>query len=163
LTVTAEISGRGPRHGWAIWIALALSLTLNVFVAGGLFWSMMARPLGPEAPADRLVAAARTLDLTPDQQAALRQFARTSRELRRTLADTNAPIFRQVWTEVVKAQPDPAAISKLMDTAADNRRAFQGKMTANLTTFVATLTPEQRQRFAELAMRRPGAQHPPPP
>ncbi len=36
-------------------------------------------------------------------------------------------------------------------------------MTANLMTFLATLTPEQRQRFAELAMRRPGAQHPPPP
>ena len=63
--MTAEISGRGPRHGWAIWIALALSLTLNVFVAGGLFWSMdVARPLGPEAPADRLVADARTLDLS---------------------------------------------------------------------------------------------------
>ena len=60
---------------------------------------------------------------------------------------------------MAKAQPDPAAISKLIDTALDNRRAFQGKMTANLMTFVATLTPDQRQRFAELALRRPGAQH----
>ncbi len=158
--MAAEISGRGPRHGWAIWIALALSLTLNVFVAGGLFWSWMSpRPMA-EAPADRLVANARTLDLGPDQQAALRTFARTARELRRTLGETNAPIFRQVWTELAKAQPDQALISKLTDTALDNRRAFQGKMTANLMTFLATLRPDQRQRFAELALRRPGAQPP---
>jgi uncharacterized membrane protein len=158
--MTADISGRGPRRGWAIWIALALSLTLNVFVAGGLFWSMMARHHPPEPPADRLVAAARTLDLTSDQQAALRTFARTARELRRQLGETNAPIFRQIWTEVAKPQPDQAAIGKLADTALDNRRAFQGKMTANLMTFVATLNADQRERFAELAMRRPGA--PPP-
>lgn len=146
------------RRGWAIWIALALSLTLNVFVLGGLFWSMMApRHMPPPPAADRLVAAARTLDLTPAQQDALRQFARTARDLRRGLADTNTPIFHQLWSEMAKPQPDQAEISQLADSALENRRAFQHKMTANVMAFLATLTPDQRQRFAEMAMRRPGA------
>lgn len=155
MTVAAEISGRGARRGWALWIALALSLTLNVFVLGGLFWSMMAPPR--EAPAERLVAAARTLDLTPDQQAALRQFASNARQMRRSLIETNAPLFRQMWTEMAKPQPDETEIARLTNSALENRRLFQRKMTANVMTFLATLSPDQRQRFAELAMRRPGA------
>lgn len=154
--MTAEISGRGTRRGWAIWIALALSLTLNVFVLGGLFWSMMAPPRGMPPPTDRLVAAARTLDLTPSQQEALRQFARTARDLRRSLADMNAPLFHQLWSEMEKPQPDQAEVARLADAALENRRAFQHKMTDNVMTFLATLTPGQRQRFAEMAMRRPG-------
>ena len=158
MTVTADFPGRGSRHGWAIWIALALSLTLNVFVAGGLFWSMMnrhvmERPAGP--PPDRLVAAAQTLDLTPDQQTALQTFARSARELRRTLGQTNGPIFRQVWDEMSKPQPDEATVTSLVDAALDNRRVFQERMSANLITFLGRLTQDQRDRFVEL-MRHPG-------
>jgi uncharacterized membrane protein len=161
VTVSAEIPGRGSRFGWAIWIALALSLTLNVFIAGGLFWSMMGpHRMAQVQPADRLIAAARSLDLNADQQTALQTFARTARELRRSLNQTNGPIFRQVWAEMSKAQPDQAAVTHLVDTALDNRRVFQEKMSANLMAFLATLNQDQRDRFVELATRRPGG--PPP-
>jgi uncharacterized membrane protein len=157
MTAAAEASHSAQRRAWALWIALALSLTLNVFMLGGLFWSMFAPPRPALAPAERLVAAARTLDLDPSQQSALEQFDMNSRDIHRTLVRSNAPVFRQLGAEMVKPQPDPAVIQKLSDQAIDNRRVFQRDMTANLMKLLATLSPDQRQRFADIAMHRPGA------
>jgi uncharacterized membrane protein len=154
MTTAAEAARSAPRRAWAVWLALALSLTLNVFMLGGLFWSMFA-PSRP-APAERLVAAARTLDLDPSQQSSLAQFAMNARDIHRALMQSNAPIFRQMWAEMVKPQPDPAVIQKLSDAAIENRRTFQRNMSANLMRLLATLSPDQRQRFADIAMRRPG-------
>ena len=156
MTQAAEASGPSARRRTWLWVALALSLTLNLFVAGGLLWSSM-RPPQPPGPAERFIGAARQLDLNPDQRDALRKFAVQARELNQQLRAANAPLMRQIWEEVAKPQPDNAAVSRLTDQALENRRDFQGKMSTNLMIFVATLTPDQPKRFAENVTRRPGA------
>jgi len=157
MTAMAELSDRAARRGRGLWIALALSLTLNLFVIGGLGWSMMAPPPPrAEGAAERLVTAAHRLDLTADQRAALGTFGATAHEIAVGLRAANAPLMRAMWAEMEKAQPDQAAIARLADQALENRRAYQRKMATNLIGFLATLSPDQRRQFAEMAARRPG-------
>jgi Spy/CpxP family protein refolding chaperone len=157
MTATAGLSDRSASRGRGLWIALALSLTLNLFVIGGLVWSMMAPPPPrAEGAAERLVIAAHSLDLNPDQRSALGTFAATARELTQGLRRANAPLMQAMWAEMEKTQPDQAAISDLADQALENRRAYQRKMATNLIGFLATLSPDQRKQFAEIASRRPG-------
>ncbi|HXQ51051.1 MAG TPA: periplasmic heavy metal sensor [Stellaceae bacterium] len=163
MTAAAEVPGRAVWRERGLWAALALSVTLNVFVAGGLAWSMMRAPpprLANEGPAERLLAVARTMDLTPDQRTALRTFGTTARGLSRELREANGPIMREMWAQMATLQPDAAAIQALNDKALENRRTYQHGMATNLMTFLATLTPDQRKTFTENAMPGPGRARP---
>ena len=121
MTMAAEAAIGAKRHGHGLWVALALSVTLNVFLVGGLVWAMLGTErMGP--PTQRFLAIGRSLDLNDGQRAAL-----------------------------------TAAISRYADAATQNRRVYQTSMTNGLLTFLATLSPEQRSRFATLA------HHPEPP
>jgi Spy/CpxP family protein refolding chaperone len=163
MTSTTEASGRAVWRERGLWVALALSLTLNIFVAGGLTWSMMRPPPPrPLPPAERLVGAARALDLTPDQRTALHTFGTSARGLARDLREANAPLMREMWTQMALPQPDPAAIQALSDKVLDNRRTYQRGMAANLLTFLATLSPDQRKSFTDNAMPRAGPARPGP-
>lgn len=154
MSTASEAPPRARR--WGLWVALALSLTLNIFVLGGLGWSMLKRhgPV-PDGPA-RFIEIGRRLDLSGDQRAALREFGMHARGLTEDLRAANRPIISQMWEELGKPQPDQAAIQKLEDQILNNRRDFQHKMAQNLIAFLAVLTPEQRQRFIEHAMEPPG-------
>ena len=154
--VAGATSLAGRRRSKWLWVVLALSLTLNIFVAGGLLWSMMAERPRPIGPAERMIGAAHRLNLNPDQRAALQTFGTEARELNLQLRANNAPIMRQIWQEVAKPQPDDAAVAHLADQALENRRDYQHKMTADLMKFVATLTPDQRKEFADFVARRRG-------
>jgi uncharacterized membrane protein len=156
MTMAAEAAIGAKRHGHGLWVALALSVTLNVFLVGGLVWAMLGTErMGP--PTQRFLAIGRSLDLNDGQRAALKSFATTAREASRTLRDGNSPLMQQIWTEMAKPSPDTAAISRYADAATQNRRVYQTSMTNGLLTFLATLSPEQRSRFATLA------HHPEPP
>lgn len=153
MSAMAEVTGRS--RAWGLWVALALSLTLNVFVLGGLGWSWMTRPLAPPGVAQRFIAIGRSLELTGDQRDALRQFGITARDLARSMREANAPLIHQIWQEMGNPQPDGTKIQGLSDQVLENRRAFQHKMSQNLIAFLAVLTPEQRQRFVDRAMQPP--------
>lgn len=152
---TVELSTRAPARGRGLWIALALSLTLNLFAIGGLAWSSMSAPPAQSNPAERLIGIAAKLNLTAAQQGALDHFAATARDTTRGLRQANAPLMREMWTEMGTASPDEQKLSGLADRALDNRRTYQRQMSANLRTFLATLTPEQRKEFTETIMRHP--------
>ncbi|HUZ75261.1 MAG TPA: periplasmic heavy metal sensor [Stellaceae bacterium] len=152
MSTLAETAGRSVRRPRGLWIALALSLTLNVFVIGGLVWGMLeVQPIEP--PAQRFVAVGRSLDLNDTQRAALRQFGVTAREAVRTLHEGNGPVMQQLWVEMAKPQPDEALISHLIDVSTQNRRDYIKRMSSGLMQFMATLSPEERSRFAALAHR----------
>jgi Spy/CpxP family protein refolding chaperone len=151
----------GVRASRGLWIALALSLTLNIFVIGGLVWPMVSGgPPRPVGPIERLVSDARTLDLTADQKAALQTFGAAARKANQGLREANAPLMRAMWDEMAKPQPDSARIASIIDQVLDHRRAFQQTMSTNLLAFLATLSPDQRQSFAERARLGPGSQRP---
>jgi uncharacterized membrane protein len=145
----ADAADRPQRRRLSLWIALALSLTLNVCLVGGLVWAMFAaEPMS--APAERFVAIGRGLNLDPQQRTALVAFEAKALEATRQLRESNAPVMRQIWNEMAQSKPDEAAISRLTDEAIQNRRTYQGKMTSGLLAFLATLSPEQRSQFAQL-------------
>jgi Spy/CpxP family protein refolding chaperone len=142
----------GPR-GRLLWLALILSLTLNIFFLGGLFWSRLAAEQG-STPEERFTRAANSLNLSPDQHEAFQQFATDVREHSRHFHEANGPLIQQVWAELAKPQPDQALIASLVDQTAENRHSYQRDMTGTLSRFLATLTPEQRAQFIEKAQKR---------
>jgi uncharacterized membrane protein len=149
LIAVSDIADRAPRRRLGMWIALALSLTLNVCLVGGLVWAMLALEPVP-APAERFVAVGRTLNLDGTQRAALTAFETTAREASRALRESNAPVMQKIWDEMAQSSPDEASISRLTDQALEHRRTYQGAMTAGLLKFLATLSPEQRSEFTQL-------------
>jgi len=155
----AESSDRAPRRSRGLIVALALSLTLNVFVAGGLIWAHV-HFRHPLPPIQRFIVISRHLDLNDAQHVAFQHMIVAMRQRGRAQFQENHPIFDQVWDLLAKPQPDQKAIDGLIDRVDANHRAFQKDMTARLEEFLATLTPEQRAQFANLAKyHRP----PPPP
>jgi uncharacterized membrane protein len=152
MTSLAEGGQQARSHGRLWWVALALSLTLNVFFVGGLVWSRMAmRPV--ETPAERFAQIGRELELSPQQHDAFQQFILEMRKHGRELRESNQPLVSEVWNELGKPQPDQSAVAGLIEKATENRQAYQKEMTAALSHFLAGLAPDQRARFVELAKR----------
>ena len=149
MIAVADAAERPRQRRLGLWIAFALSLTLNVCMVGGLVWAMLAaEPV--TAPAERFVAIGRSLQLDPQQRSALAAFESTALEATHNLRQSNSPVMQQIWNEMAESKPDEAKISQLIDEAIQNRRTYQGKMTSALLTFLATLSPEQRTEFAQL-------------
>jgi Spy/CpxP family protein refolding chaperone len=153
MTSLIGIEAKAGLRGRLLWLALILSLTLNIFFLGGLLWSRIAAEQG-STPEERFTRAANSLDLSPDQHIAFQQFATDVREHSRHLHEANGPLIQQVWAELAKPQPDQALIASLVDQAAENRHNYQKDMTGTLSQFLTTLTPDQRAKFVELAQKR---------
>lgn len=152
MTAVAAAAARAGWRGRIVWVALALSLTLNVFFVGGLVWSRMAdRELGP---LERFQAVGRQLDLDAEQQNAFQSFGRTVRAQGELLRERNVPLLNRVWEEVAKPEPDQALVAQLVEQAANNRQAYQKATAEALGAFMQSLRPEQRARFADIAKRR---------
>lgn len=148
MIAVADVAERPRQRRIGLWIAFALSLTLNICLVGGLVWAMLAAEPVP-APAERFVAIGRSLQLDAQQRSALAAFESTALQATRSLRENNSPVMQQIWNEMAQAKPDEGKISQLIDEAINNRRAYQGKMTSALLTFLATLSPEQRTQFAQ--------------
>jgi uncharacterized membrane protein len=104
-------------------------------------------------PAERFAETASELNLSADQRAAFQHFIGEVRQRSRAMREHNQPLIGSVWQELAKPQPDQDAIARAVDQATEYRRGYQKDMTAALTAFLATLSPEQREQFVELAKR----------
>ncbi len=152
MTALADLAARKVQGRPGLWVALALSVTLNVFLVGGIVWGMMAyEPL--RTPAERFVAVGRSMQLDQPQRAALATFAATARDATLALRQSNAPVMQKIWSELAKPNPDESAIASLTGEALAHRRSYQDTMTAGLIKFLATLSPEQRSQFTALVHR----------
>ena len=147
----AEGDARAQSHGRLLWVALLLSLAINAFLVGTLVWWVGATRI--PTPAERFQQVARDLKLSDDQRDAFQQFIIEMRRNTRQLRENNIPLVDKVWEEIGKAQPDRAAIDRLVDQATENRRAYQRSMTEALTRFLANLSADQRGEFVELTKR----------
>jgi uncharacterized membrane protein len=152
VTSVADADARPSGRGRLVWVALALSLTLNVFFVVGLLWFRLGAP-PMLTPAERLAATEQELNLTADQRGAFQKFVHEVRQHSRHLRESNQPLIQQVWQELAKPQPDQALMGRLIDEATDNRHTYQKDMAEVLAGFLAGLTPEQRARFIALAER----------
>ena len=149
MTSMADIGRRSGWRGRLVWLALALSLTLNVFFVGGLFW--VKTFMHPPPPMERMRALGESLNLTPEQQQAFDQFVRSIRQHAREVREQTRPLVTQIWTELAKPTPDEAQVAKLGEQVNANRVAFQRELSVSMLGFIKTLTPEQRTRLAQIA------------
>jgi uncharacterized membrane protein len=152
MTTLAE---SGQKAGWGgrlLWIALALSLTLNIFFLAGLAWM---HTHAPPPPILRLQHLADSLNLNTDQRQAYEQFLRTLRLRGRFVHESNQPLIDNLWGEIAKPTPDTSTIAKLSDQINGNREGLQREVSTALDTFIKTLTPAQRAQLAEKAKSPP--------
>ena len=152
MTILADSGQKAGRGGRLLWIALALSLTLNVCFLAGLAWMHIHRP---PPPIVRMQHFGDSLNLNGDQRQAYEQFLRTLRQRGRSVRESNQPLIENLWSEVAKPTPDTAAIAKLADQISGNRTALQREVSTAFDSFIKTLTPEQRAILAEKAKAPP--------
>jgi len=139
------------------WVALALSLALNLCFIGGALWIRIQAPPVPMGPEERLQQIGPQLGLDSQQKVAFEAYAHALSAKMRLLHEATEPIIGDAWAEVAKPDADEAKIIELFDQAGGQRRVFRRELTKETLSFLATLSPEQRAKFVELARQRPWA------
>lgn len=145
---TAAATRRPGPSRWLI-VALALSLVLNLCFVAGAVWTRLHRPGG-----DWVRETVTTLHLNAEQETALRRFVQDMRTRTDRMRDDVGPLIGNAWTEIAKPQPDEAQIMRLFDQAADKRHEFQRDATTETLNFLATLSPDQREKFVGMMRER---------
>jgi len=138
--------------------ALLLSLALNLFVAGGFFYSqLLAAPKPPTAAAQpgpgpdrRLQMLVERLGIDPETSHAFKDLRRGLHQAQQAMNQKNRPLGEAYWEELSGAQPDEKHLQDLVDQMNANRREFQSTVTDVLVHFAATLTPEQRSALVKI-------------
>jgi uncharacterized membrane protein len=158
----AEPAARGgARQHW--WKALlALSLALNLFFVIGATWIRIRAPAPMPSPQDRLERMAGDLSLDPQQRQGFIKYSQAMRDRLQAMHEAVQPLIGNAWSEVGKPQADEAKVMQLFDRADQERRGFMRDLTTMTLSFLATLSPEQRAEFVQLARQRPRPWSPPP-
>ena len=154
----ARVTTRHP----LLWVALTLSLVLNLCFVAGALWIRIHGPAPPASPAERLQRVGTELALDPQQRQAFERYSENLRAHMQQMRETVEPLMTAAWAELAKPDADQATAARLFDEAAQARRGLQREMLAPTLTFLATLSPEQRAKFVELFHQRPRSWGPPP-
>jgi uncharacterized membrane protein len=157
----ASLAARPSIRRHLLWVVLALSVALNLFFVAGALWVRVYGP-APLNPEERLQRIGGQLDLTPQQRPAFEQYFQAVHSRMKEMREAVEPQMSRAWSELAKPGADQASVMRLFDEAAEKRRSFRRELTASTLSFLATLSPEQRAKFVELARQRPwehGHQH----
>jgi uncharacterized membrane protein len=149
----AAVPRRNFRHP-LLWVALALSLALNLFFVAGALWTRFHEP-AQLTREERLDQVATALALDPQQRAAFAQYSQTMLEQLEATRQAASPLVRATWAEVIKPQPNEAKVMELLDQAAGVRRRHLNEITEATIRFLRTLTPEQREKFVKVVHQGP--------
>jgi uncharacterized membrane protein len=152
MTTLVDSGQKAGRSGRLLWIALALSLTLNICFLAGLAWMHLH---APPPPIVRMQHFGDSLNLNAGQRQAYEQFLRTLRLRGRFVRESNQPLIENLWNEIAKPTPDTSTIAKLSDQINSNRGGLQREVSTALDAFIKTLTPEQRAQLAAKAKAPP--------
>ncbi len=137
------------------WILFAISLTLNLAIAGAVLWHLWK---APDRFADRapVMQAARGLHLDGAQREKFDLFRKTVRQSFEDMRKDVRPLRRELLSQMAKPQPDFDAIDKLIDQIGDEQGTAQKAMVRAFADFHASLTPEQRHEFRKRLRERAG-------
>jgi uncharacterized membrane protein len=153
---------RGATQHPLLWVALTLSLLLNLCFVAGALWIHIQGPPPPASPAERLQRIGAELALDPQQRQAFDQYSEIVRTHMQQMRDTVEPLMNAAWSELAKPDADQATAARLFDEAGQARRSLQRELLAPTLAFLATLSPEQRAKFVELFHQRPRSWGQPP-
>jgi uncharacterized membrane protein len=151
----ASAAVRGATRRPLLWVALTLSLVLNLCFVAGALWIHIQGPAPPATPAERLQRIGAELALNPQQRQAFERYSENLRTHMQQMRETVEPLMSAAWSELAKPDADPAAAARLFDEAGQARRGLQRELLTPTLAFLATLSPEQRAKFVELFHQRP--------
>lgn len=151
----ASTAARGAARRSLLWVALTLSLTLNLCFVAGALWTRYLAPAPPASSAERLQRVGAELALDPEQKRAFERYSETLRTHMQQMRETIEPLMNAAWSELAKPDADQATAARLFDEAGQARRSFQRELLTPTLAFLATLSPEQRAKFVELFHQRP--------
>ena len=164
MTLASTVARGTPRHR-LLWVALTLSVVLNLcFVAGALWIRIQGPPLATN-PEERLLRIGAQLTLDPQQKQAFEQYSQTVRVHMQQMRDAVEPLIGSAWLEIAKPDADETKVVQLFEEAGQTRRRYMRELAPKTLSFLATLSSEQRAKFVELARQRPWEQqhrHAPP-
>jgi Spy/CpxP family protein refolding chaperone len=156
----ASVAVRSSVRQHLIWVVLALSLVLNLCFVAGALWIRIQGPPPPLNPEERLLRIGAQLTLNPQQKQAFEQYSQSVRAHMQQMRDAVEPLIGGAWSEVAKPDADEAKVIQLFEEAGQKRRSFMRQLAPVTLSFLATLSPEQREKFVELARQRPWQRHP---
>ncbi len=143
---------RRPRR-W-LWVALGLSVTLNLAFLGGFLYLRGKVDGVREGERQRIAATAQDLGLSQSEQ---QSFV----ELRRTLGETTRRHQRQLQAPstalaqaVMRPTLDRAEIDRLQEQISAIRAAQQRESSALVTEFTLTVAPERRMAVIQFLRQR---------
>jgi uncharacterized membrane protein len=158
----ASTAARGATRRPLLWVALTLSLVLNLCFVAGALWTRFQAPAPPASPAERLQRVGAELALDPQQRQAFERYSETLRTHMQQMREIVEPLMSAAWAELAKPDADQATAARLFDEAAQARRSLQRELLTPTLAFLATLSPEQRAKFVDLFHQRPKALGQPP-
>lgn len=154
-------AARSATRQHLLWVALTLSLALNLCFVAGALWIRIHGPALPANPVERLQRIGAELALDPQQRQAFERYSETVRTHMQQMREAVEPLMDDAWSELAKPDADEATVMQLFDKAAQTRRGFQREMLSPTLSFLATLSPEQRAKFVKLFHQRPRSWGPP--
>jgi uncharacterized membrane protein len=151
----ASLTARGGVRQHLLWVALALSVALNLCFVAGALWIRVNEPPLPASPHERLQRIGAELALSPQQKVEFDEYSQAVQERMRKMHEAVEPLVGNAWSELAKPDADAAKVTQLFDEAAQQRYGYRRELTLKTLSFLSTLSPEQRKRFVALARQRP--------
>jgi len=131
-----------------LWILLAVSLVANVFFAGGALYAFC---FHGEREGRQI---SRQLDLNPAQVQGLKALRETVASRRAAMPESRGGLRAAMLAEIGNPTFDRERVATMLNEWSAERREYFVDTAQDLHAYVATLTPEQREKFMELAQDR---------
>jgi Spy/CpxP family protein refolding chaperone len=158
----ASTATRGETRQHLLWVALILSLVLNLCFVAGALWARIQGPPAPINIEERLQRVGSELELNPQQRQNFDHYSETVRAHLQQMREAIEPLMNGAWSEMARPNADEGKVLQLFDEAAQTRRGFQHEMITTTLSFLATLSPDQRAKFVQLFHQRPRSWGQPP-
>jgi len=146
-----------------LWIALIVSLAVNLFVLGGLAGAALIgfpeREPPPQAGPPRLAALGEAL--TPAQREAWRSTIRQAAESTGPKIHEARTLRREAWKTVAHDPVDTQAALRALNASRTLELQARSEMDRAVVGFAATLPIEERRKLAD-ALSQPRPHHHPP-
>ncbi|MCZ6605303.1 MAG: periplasmic heavy metal sensor [Alphaproteobacteria bacterium] len=141
------------------WILLGVSLTANVFFAGGMIYAKGKADsrFGPgfrHHVGERLGGPAR-LGLSEEQREAFRGLLGEVRGRAEAFRDQMRPTMEAFRAELDRPDPDAGKLADLLLEISDSRHEMQTAIVGEMEVFMTQLEPGQRRLFVQFARRTP--------
>jgi Spy/CpxP family protein refolding chaperone len=130
-------------------ILLAVSLIANVFFAGGALYAYYSQ--GDRGSGRQI---SRQLDLTSAQVQGLKALRETVAARRAAMPESHGGLRTALLAEIGNPTFDRERVETLLTEWSAERRSYFLDTAQDLHTYVASLTPAQREKFLELAQDR---------